>query len=57
MDWDNNKEGNCDGSKGGGQALAMAIKRAKETGTRVVGNKEGNGNDDKSNGDGDEGGG
>jgi hypothetical protein len=49
--------GNDDGNKGCGQVRATATTRAMAMATRVVGNKEGNGNSGKSNGNGDKGGG
>jgi hypothetical protein len=47
-----NKEVNGDGNKGGGRVTATVKKRAKMMATRVAGNKEGNGNCGKSNGNG-----
>jgi hypothetical protein len=59
VDCNSNKEGNCDGNEGSGQAMVMptATKRMMATVTMVAGDKEGNGDGGKSNGDGDEGGG
>ncbi len=57
MDCNGNKEGNGDSNKGGRQAVVTATKRAMAKTTRVVGNKKGNGNGGKSDGDGDKGGG
>jgi hypothetical protein len=56
VDCNNNKEGNGDGNEGGEQLTAMATKRAMAAATRLVVNKEGNGDSGKSNGDNDEGG-
>jgi hypothetical protein len=57
VDCNGNKEGNGDSNKGGRQAVVTATKRAMAKTTRVVGNKKGNGNGGKSDGDGDKGGG
>jgi hypothetical protein len=47
-----NKEGDGDSNNGGMQAMAAAIKRAMVIATRVVGDKEGNGDCGKRNGNG-----
>ncbi len=59
MDCNSDKEGNDDGNECGGRATAVAAatKRMMATAMTVVGNKEGNGDSGKSNGDGDKGGG
>jgi hypothetical protein len=44
------KEGNGGSNKGGDQVTAMATKRVMVTAMRVAGDKEGNGNKGKSNG-------
>jgi hypothetical protein len=46
----------CNGDEGGWRVKAEATKRAIVTATRVVSNDNGDGNDDKSNGNGDKGG-
>ncbi len=53
MDWDSDKEG--DGNND--SVMAMATKRAMVTATRMAGNKEGNGDGGKSNGNINKGGG
>ncbi len=52
-----NKEVDCNGNKAGGQVTAAAMKRAMLTATRVAGNKEGNINSGKRDGNSKEGGG
>jgi hypothetical protein len=56
VDRDGAEEGDGDGNEGGRQATATATKRVMAMATRVVGNKEGNGDGGKSNSNGDEGG-
>ncbi len=51
-DDDGNKEDDGDGDKGGGQAMAAAMKRVMVLATRVACNEEGNGDSGKSNGNG-----
>ncbi len=50
MNGGGSKEGNDGGNKGGRRATATAMKRVMATVMRVAGNKEGNGNSGKSNG-------
>ncbi len=57
MDCNGDNEGNADCDEGGGQVTVTVTKRAMMTETKVAGNKEGNGDGDKSNADGKEGGG
>ncbi len=59
MDCNSNKEGDGDGNEWGGQAMALAAatKRMMAKARTVAGNKEGNVDGGKSNGDGDNGGG
>jgi hypothetical protein len=57
VDCNGNAEGNGNRNEDGGQVTAMATKKAMAIATRVVGDKEGNGNGGKSNGDGNKSGG
>jgi hypothetical protein len=55
VDCNSNKESNGDGNKGGRQAMVTVTKRAMAMVTRVVHDKEGNGNGSKSDGNGNKG--
>ncbi len=57
VDYNGNKEGNCNGDEVSKRATATAMKRAMVMATRVLGDKKSNGNGSKSNGNGNKGGG